>query len=71
MKTQHNRQLHQHRLQAKALQQPQASMQRRALLAASVAIPAAAVIAGSVGKARANEKVEAQPNAIKNTFHHG
>jgi len=59
----------QQRVQAKALQQPQASMQRRALLAASVAVPAAAVVASSIGKVRADSHAtKMQPNAIKNTF---
>ena len=48
------------------------SMTRRNLVAASVALPAATVIANSIGSARADgHSIEAQPNAIKNTFNMG
>ncbi|MFK7993921.1 MAG: MBL fold metallo-hydrolase [Granulosicoccus sp.] len=47
----------------------QEALSRRKLLAASIAVPAAAVIAGRMGEARANEtSTGAQPNAIKNTL---
>ncbi len=72
MKTQQHQQSPQFHTQAKAVHAQKASMQRRALLAASVAVPAAAVLASSIGKARADgDSVEAQPNAIKNTFNMG
>ena len=48
------------------------SMTRRNLVAASVALPAATVLANSIGSARADgHSIEAQPNAIKNTFNMG
>ncbi len=55
--------------QARAVELPQSSMTRRNLLAASLAVPAAAVIAGGIGELRADgHGHDAQPNAIKNTF---
>ncbi len=48
------------------------SMTRRTLVTASVALPAAAVMAKSIGSAYADgHSAEAQPNAIKNTFNMG
>ena len=48
------------------------SMTRRKLVTASVALPAAAVMANSIGSAYADgHSIEAQPNAIKNTFNMG
>lgn len=54
------------------LQQQQPSLSRRQLLAASLAMPAAAVIAGGVNDVRADgHKGGAMPNANKNTFSMG
>lgn len=45
------------------------AISRRRLLAGSVALPAAALLASRMGNARADESAsKAQPNAIKNTF---
>lgn len=50
----------------------QPSMTRRKLVTASLALPAAAVMANSIGSAQADGHSEgAQPNAIKNTFNMG
>lgn len=55
--------------QVRVAQLPQASLTRRKLLTASIAIPAAAVIAGGIRDVKADgQSGEAQPNAIKHTL---